>query len=225
MRDPLLFENAELQFTDPSKEFEISNKNQIGTGGFGKVFKVQRRKDGIDVAMKFCTPKEESEKNMLINEIGLMNQCQGDDSVVQIYGSFDYRDRIWIFLELMDDDLTSIIMQYHLIYSENVVKFILLKILTGLEHMHSLNVIHRDIKSDNVLVNRRGQIKLADFGYSCRLASNEDKRKSQVGTVAWMAPELVRGKKHGYNTSIDIWSYGILAVELAQGDPPNIEKG
>ena len=106
-----------------------------------------------------------------------------------------------------------------------MVKYILRKVLEGLAHLHSLGIIHRDIKSDNVLINRKGKIKLADFGYSCRLANpEEDSRSSRVGTAAWMAPELIKAKTAGYGTSIDIWSFGILAVELANGQPPNLEK-
>jgi len=112
--------------------------------------------------------------------------------VLKIFASYDFRGRIWIFLELMDNDLTAIIVENYELYSENVVKYILKKILDGLSHLHALNIIHRDIKSDNILVSGSGLIKLADFGYSCRLATKEELRSSRVGTVAWMAPELVR---------------------------------
>ena len=127
-------------------------------------------------------------------------------------------------MEIMDTDLTSIISKNYDTYTENVVKYILKRALIGLAHLHRMNIIHRDIKSDNVLVNSKGSLKLADFGYSTRLASAEDNRLSRVGTMAWMAPEIIRGKKMGYNTSIDIWSFGIMAVELAHGDAPNIKK-
>ena len=124
----------------------------------------------------------------------------------------------------MDDDLTELIQKWHQVYSETVVKFVLRKILEGLAHLHSMGIIHRDIKSDNVLINKDGLLKLADFGYSCRLTSPEDdNRQSRVGTAAWMAPELIKNQMKGYGTSIDIWSFGILAVELANGDPPNLE--
>ena len=126
-------------------------------------------------------------------------------------------------MELMDTDLTSFIGSHFQTYSENVVKFILKQILKGIAHLHSLNIIHRDIKSDNILVSQHGAVKLADFGFSCQLNPG-DKRESRVGTIAWMAPELIRAKQVGYNTTIDIWSFGILAVELANGDPPNLGK-
>ena len=75
--------------------------------------------------LKFCEPKDDSERNLIINEIGLMNQCHECEGVLHIFNSYDFKNRLWIFLELMDCDLTSLIEQYHRLYSENVVKYIL----------------------------------------------------------------------------------------------------
>ena len=105
-KDTFLFANAEIQTSDPSKFFEIKHEHQLGEGGFAKVFKVKRRKDGLVCALKFCEPRKEADRNLVINEIGLMNQCQGQDTVLKIYSSHDFKDRIWIFLEIMDCDLT-----------------------------------------------------------------------------------------------------------------------
>ena len=66
-----------------------------------------------------------------------------------------------------------------------------------------------------------GKVKLADFGYACKLTQQQVKRKSKVGTVCWMAPEMIRGKEK-YDFSVDVWSFGIFAVEMAQGEPPYI---
>ena len=88
-------------------------------------------------------------------------------------------------------------------------------------YLHERNIIHRDIKSDNLLMNVQGDIKLADFGYACQLTQEISTRASKVGTVWWMAPELIRGERQ-YGTKVDIWSFGIFAMELADGDPPYI---
>ena len=88
----------------------------------------------------------------------------------------------------------------------------------GLMFMHKSFRLHRDIKSDNVLVNFDGQVKLADFGFAVNLTSEESKRTSVVGTPYWMAPELIKAEK--YDTSVDIWSLGITLIEMAEGEPP-----
>ena len=68
-----------------------------------------------------------------------------------------------------------------------------------------------------------GEVKLADFGYACQLTEEKAGRKSKVGTVCWMAPELIMGER-SYTTKVDIWSYGIFAMEMADGDPPYINE-
>ena len=83
--------------------------------------------------------------------------------------------------------------------------------------------MHRDIKSDNILVNSKGDIKLADFGYSAQLTQEKKARQTKVGTIYWMAPELIKGKT-SYDSKVDIWSFGIFAIELADGEPPHHGK-
>ena len=92
-----------------------------------------------------------------------------------------------------------------------------------MNYLHQRHIIHRDIKSDNILVDVQGQVKLADFGYSAQLTQQRDARSSKVGTVCWMAPELIKGERR-YKTGVDIWSVGIFAMELADGDPPYIDE-
>jgi p21-activated kinase 1 len=95
------------------------------------------------------------------------------------------------------------------------------EILRGLKYMHEHNKIHRDIKTDNVLLTSTGIVKLADFGYAAQLTSPNDSRKSIVGTPYWMAPELIKALP--YSFPVDIWSLGILCRELAEGEPPFVE--
>ena len=135
------------------------------------MFKVTRKKGEKVCAMKFCSPGNDEDRNMVINEIGLMNKCRAHPTVLKIFDSFDYKDRIWIFLELMDCSLLDIIETYSDRYNENVVKYILWQVLLGLRFLHSKSIIHRDIKSDNILVNSKGDVKLSDFGFSCQLES------------------------------------------------------
>lgn len=137
--------------------------------------------------------------------------------------AYDFKARLWIFVELMDDALTSYVQTLYESYSEDVVRYVLKKSLEGLDFLHQKHIIHRDIKSDNLLMSARGEVKLADFGYACQLTEEKAGRKSKVGTVCWMAPELIRGER-SYTTKVDIWSFGIFAMEMADGDPPYISE-
>lgn len=88
--------------------------------------------------------------------------------------------------------------------------------------MHDQYRIHRDIKSDNILISLDGSVKLADFGYAAQLTQEKDARRSVVGTPSWMAPELVTGAEYG--VSVDIWSLGIVGIEMAKGEPPYLDE-
>lgn len=94
-------------------------------------------------------------------------------------------------------------------------------IILGLEKLHENHLIHRDLKSDNILVSLEGGVKIADFGFAAQLTKEKQKRTSVVGTPAWMAPELIL--KSRYDEKVDIWSLGIILVELCEGYPPYYE--
>lgn len=105
---------------------------------------------------------------------------------------------------------------------EHLISYIFREVLKGLASLHRQHRIHRDIKSDNILIATDGKVKLSDFGYAAQLTSEKDKRNTLVGTPCWMAPELIAGNL--YDTKVDVWSLGIVALEMADGDPPFIKE-
>mmetsp|Transcript_4404 Transcript_4404/g.4215 ORF Transcript_4404/g.4215 Transcript_4404/m.4215 type:complete len:201 (-) Transcript_4404:16-618(-) len=122
----------------------------------------------------------------------------------------------------MKCNLTALIKDNYGRIPENIIAYICGEILKGLSWLHQEHRIHRDIKSDNILLSSEGSIKLNDFGFSVQLTSDNSSRKTIIGTPYWMAPEVAEGKCYGMKC--DIWSLGILAIEIAEGDPPFINE-
>lgn len=169
----------EIEFTmkvdDPSLYYDIVEK--IGVGGFARVFKVKRKIDGAICALKFVEPKNQEQINSVINEVGIMLMCKENDAILKCYECFDFKGRIWIFLEMMDGGaLTPMLEDLSGQHNEDFCKFICLRVLQGLKFLHDRHILHRDIKSDNILVSSEGAIKLADFGYATQLTV-ENKRR------------------------------------------------
>ena len=101
-------------------------------------------------------------------------------------------------------------------------KYSLYKTVLGLMHVHSENAIWRDLKSDNICVTSNGDFKFLDFDYSCLKNEEEQTFTEKAGTVCWMAPEIFRNVP--YDEKVDIYSLSMFAIELAEGDPPNIDE-
>jgi len=144
-------------------------------------------------------------------------------NIVNYINSYIVEDKLWVVMEYMAAGcLTEVLNQFSAVrLTERHIATICLETLRGLNYMHGLNCIHRDIKSDNVLLGANGEVKLADFGYAAQLTKGKGVRTTVVGTPYWMSPELIHG--NNYDTKVDIWSLGIMCMEMAEGEPPYID--
>ncbi|ORY53008.1 Pkinase-domain-containing protein [Rhizoclosmatium globosum] len=195
---------------------------QVGQGASGKVFLSRNIQDprAPTVAVKEMALNKQPRKDLLLNEILIMKEC-AHANIVQYLDSYLVGGDLWLILEYMEGGkLTDVIDNNDL--NEPQIASICNEIIKGVIHLHKRGIIHRDIKSDNVLIGRDGTIKLTDFGYSAKLTVTRKQRATVVGTPYWMAPEVVKRKPYGFK--VDIWSTGILAIECIEGEPPYLEE-
>jgi serine/threonine protein kinase len=124
-KENILFE---LKKEDPSKYYDIIER--IGVGGFAKVFKVKRKLDDTFCALKFVEPKNTAERDSIINEVGIMLLCKEGDAILRCIECFDFKNRIWIFLEMMDGGaLTPMLEEMGGKHTEEFSKFVCLRVL------------------------------------------------------------------------------------------------
>uniref|UniRef100_A0AAR2LNI4 non-specific serine/threonine protein kinase n=1 Tax=Pygocentrus nattereri TaxID=42514 RepID=A0AAR2LNI4_PYGNA len=194
--------------------FDVLEK--LGEGSYGSVFKAHHKETGEIVAIKQVPV--ESDLQEIIKEISIMQQCNSPH-VVRYYGSYFKNSDLWIVMEYCGaGSVSDIIRQRNKTLGEDEIAAILQSTLKGLEYLHFMRKIHRDIKAGNILLNSEGQAKLADFGVAGQLTDTMAKRNTVIGTPFWMAPEVIQ--EIGYNCVADIWSLGITAIEMAEGKPP-----
>ena len=142
--------------------------------------------------------------------------------LTKFYSSYVVDNNLWICMEYLEAGSLLDILKENGPLQEEYIAFIMKELLTALEYLHAKKKIHRDVKAGNLLVGRDGSIKLADFGVTGQLTESMDKRKTQIGTPFWMAPEVIT--QTNYDGCADIWSTGITAIELAKGAPPYANK-
>ncbi|KAE9318350.1 Serine/threonine-protein kinase 3 [Phytophthora fragariae] len=204
---------------NPEDVYEVLER--IGEGSYGKVYKAVNKLSAEVVALK-VVPVESDDRaafDELTREIRILERCESP-FVVQYCGSFSYESQLWIAMEFCAaGSLADLhVLRERQVLSEAEIAAVCANVVLGLAHLHSRGLIHRDIKAGNLLLNADGVAKLADFGVSAQLTATVGKRRTVIGTPFWMAPEVIQEAQ--YDCKADLWSLGITALELAEGEPP-----
>ncbi|XP_063803582.1 serine/threonine-protein kinase PAK 6 [Pseudophryne corroboree] len=189
---------------------------KIGEGSTGVVCIAREKHSGRQVAVKMMDLRKQQRRELLFNEVVIMRDYQ-HANVVEMYKSYLVGEELWVMMEYVQGGaLTDIVSQTRL--NEEQIATVCKSVLQALEYLHSQGVIHRDIKSDSILLTLDGRVKLSDFGFCAQISKDVPKRKSLVGTPYWMAPEVI--VRTAYGTEVDIWSLGIMVIEMVDGEPP-----
>ncbi|XP_069624902.1 serine/threonine-protein kinase PAK 5 isoform X2 [Ranitomeya imitator] len=189
---------------------------KIGEGSTGIVCIATEKHTGKQVAVKKMDLRKQQRRELLFNEVVIMRDYH-HENVVDMYNSYLVGDELWVVMEFLEGGaLTDIVT--HTRMNEEQIATVCFSVLKALSYLHNQGVIHRDIKSDSILLTSDGRIKLSDFGFCAQVSKEVPKRKSLVGTPYWMAPEVI--SRLPYGTEVDIWSLGIMVIEMIDGEPP-----
>lgn len=211
-----------LMSSQPSVQQLYRRLESIGKGSFGSVHKGLQIATGKVVALKIIDLDKSDDVEEIQREVALLSQLRDAPNITRYYGCYLDGPRVWIIMELAQGGSVYALMKAskNECLDERYVSVIVREVLKALAYLHKVPVIHRDIKSANVLITSSGKVMLCDFGVSAQLATSSSKRNTLAGTPHWMAPEILQSTP-AYDTKADIWSLGILIYEMIKGTPPH----
>jgi len=196
---------------------------KVGEGTYGVVYKAKDINSGQIVALKKIRLEAEDEgvPSTAIREISLLKELK-DDNIVRLLDIVHADQKLYLVFEFLDVDLKRYIEtgnQNRTPISLQIVKKFTYQLTSGLLYCHSHRILHRDLKPQNLLIDKRDNLKLADFGLARAFGIPMRTYTHEVVTLWYRAPEVLLGSRH-YSTAIDMWSVGCIFAEMAmQGVP------
>ncbi|XP_042332328.1 aurora kinase C-like isoform X2 [Sceloporus undulatus] len=213
---PSMEEGSETDRVLTIDDFEIGKP--LGKGKFGNVYLARMKESKFIVALKVLFKshmEKEGVEHQLRREIEI--QCHlSHPNILRLYNYFHDRKRVYLILEYAPRGELYKDLQKHQRFDERRTATYMEELADALIYCHSKKVIHRDIKPENLLMGLKGELKIADFGWSVHAPSL--RRKTMCGTLDYLPPEMIEGKAHDEN--VDLWCIGILCYELMVGHPP-----
>ncbi|XP_016508954.1 cyclin-dependent kinase G-2 [Nicotiana tabacum] len=200
---------------------EYERLNKIDEGTYGVVYRARDKKTGEIVALKKVKMEKEREGFPLtsLREINILLSFYHPavvDVKEVVVGS--KLDNIFMVMEYMEHDLKALMETMKQRFTQSEVKCLMLQLLEGVKYLHDNWVLHRDLKTSNLLLNNQGELKICDFGLARQYGSPLKTYTQLVVTLWYRAPELLLGAKQ-YSTAIDMWSLGCIMAELLRKEP------
>ncbi|KAL7449624.1 hypothetical protein ACHAWC_003235 [Mediolabrus comicus] len=193
--------------------------DKIGEGTYGVVYKARDRVSGEIIALKKIRLEAEDEgiPSTAIREISLLKELQ-HPNIVRLYDVVHTERKLTLVFEFLDQDLKKYLDVCDTGLELPIMKSFLYQLLMGVAYCHHHRVLHRDLKPPNLLINREGQLKLADFGLARAFGIPVRSYTHEVVTLWYRAPDVLLGSRR-YSTPVDIWSCGCIFAEMANGRP------
>lgn len=196
---------------------DLSVEGELGSGNGGVVLKVRHRKSNTAMAKKLIHLEvKPAVRNQILRELTVLHECNSP-YIVGFYGAFNSDGEISICMEYMNGGSLDLVLRKVSRITERILGKITDAVLKGLSYLReSHQIMHRDVKPSNILINSLGEIKLCDFGVSGQLI--DSMANTFIGTRSYMSPERLEGNR--YTVQSDIWSLGLSLVEMALGRYP-----
>ena len=195
----------------------------LGKGTFGTVLLVKQETTGRLFAQKQFKKASLTVHKRLVEqtktERSILESVNRHPFVVKLFYAFQDHEKLYLILEYAQGGELFTHLAQERMFTEEVASFYMAEMVLALEHLHrNLGVIYRDLKPENCLLDAEGHLLLTDFGLSKVAVDENDKCNSMLGTVEYMAPEVIQG--HKYGMAVDWWSFGALGFDLLTGSPP-----
>lgn len=193
----------------------------IGKGSFGKVLLAKHKAEGHIYAVKVLQKKQilkRNEAKHIMAERNVLLKNVQHPFLVGLHYSFQTRDKLYFILDYVNGGELFFHLQKERYFPENRAKFYAAEIASALGYLHSLNIVYRDLKPENLLLDSTGHIRLTDFGLCKENVSPDETTSTFCGTPEYLAPEVL--KKEAYDRTVDWWCLGAVTYEMVYGLPP-----